>query len=337
VDSPRDLRASSRSSLIRRLRRWLRPPRRLRPTRAGWVFFALTFGVSFAALNTGNNLLYLMLSLMLAFLSLSGFFSEAALRGIHVTRRLPREIVVGRPARISLEITNAQLRVPSFAISVEDRVHEDREARERAAGRVFVLRVGPGQTEEGFYRFEAPQRGGVTFTGFSVATRFPFGLFRKSLTLENPARTLVYPELERVVAPLGSSAAREQGESLVVRRGSGADVGGLREFVNGDSARRIQWRASLRRGSLVVRDSERRQEAEIEVCLPTRGRRPGRRFEQAVSKAASQVEAALEAGHRVALRTDETFLAAGLGSRQRSRLLSFLALVEPDPTGEANS
>ena len=39
----------------------------LRPTRAGWIFFLLTFGVGFAALNTGNNLLYLVLSLMLSF------------------------------------------------------------------------------------------------------------------------------------------------------------------------------------------------------------------------------------------------------------------------------
>ena len=55
-----------------RVLRWLRPPRTLRPTRAGWAFFAITFGVGFAALNTGNNLLYLVLSLMLAFLVLSG-------------------------------------------------------------------------------------------------------------------------------------------------------------------------------------------------------------------------------------------------------------------------
>ncbi|MBW2401796.1 MAG: DUF58 domain-containing protein, partial [Deltaproteobacteria bacterium] len=46
----------------------------------------LTFGVGFAALNTGNNLLYLVLSLMLAFLVLSGVMSESALRGIRVRR-----------------------------------------------------------------------------------------------------------------------------------------------------------------------------------------------------------------------------------------------------------
>ena len=77
--------------------RW-RPPHpaashpSLRPTRAGWSFFAITLGVGFAALNTGNNLLYLVLSLMLAFLVLSGFLSESALRGLEIERVLPRDL-----------------------------------------------------------------------------------------------------------------------------------------------------------------------------------------------------------------------------------------------------
>ena len=92
MDRTRHPRAGRRSALSRRVARRLRPPRVLRPTRAGWVFFGLTFGVGFAALNTGNNLLYLVLSLMLAFLVLSGALSESALRGITVQRILPGEI-----------------------------------------------------------------------------------------------------------------------------------------------------------------------------------------------------------------------------------------------------
>ena len=81
----------------------------LRPTRAGWSFFVLTFGVGFAALNTGNNLLYLVLSQMLAFLVLSGILSEAALRGIRVERELPRDIFAGlSPNRVLLHIHNTQ-------------------------------------------------------------------------------------------------------------------------------------------------------------------------------------------------------------------------------------
>jgi len=109
------------SPLSPRVGRWLRPPRKLRPTRAGWWFFVLIFGVGFAALNTGNNLLYLVLSLMLAFLVLSGVLSESALRGISVRRRLPRELFAEAFCSVGLEITNRQQRVPSFAIVVEDR------------------------------------------------------------------------------------------------------------------------------------------------------------------------------------------------------------------------
>ena len=72
-------------------RRRFRLPRTLHATRAGWCFVVIVFGVGFAALNTGNNLLYLILSFMLSFLVLSGVFSESALRGVRIRRRLPRD------------------------------------------------------------------------------------------------------------------------------------------------------------------------------------------------------------------------------------------------------
>ena len=164
MDHPRNPRAgarpalSSRTRWLERVRRWLRPPRTLRPTRAGWAFFAITFGVGFAALNTGNNLLYLVLSLMLAFLVLSGVLSESALRGISVRRRLPRELFAETSCTVGLEITNQQRRVPAFAVQVEDRAREG-DAAQRAAGRGFALRVGPGETEPRVYRCVPGRRG----------------------------------------------------------------------------------------------------------------------------------------------------------------------------------
>ena len=92
-----------RKGLRRRLTRWLRPPRILRPTRAGWCFFAITACVAFAALNTGNNLLYRVLSLMLAFLVLSGVLSESALRGIEVRRSEPGELFAGAEGSVIVD------------------------------------------------------------------------------------------------------------------------------------------------------------------------------------------------------------------------------------------
>ena len=102
--------------LRRRLRAILRPPRTLRPPRAGWVFFALVLGVGLAALNTGNNLMYMVLALLLSFLVLSGVLSESALRGIQVRRRPPGDLYAERSTHVAIEIRNEQKRVPAFAI-----------------------------------------------------------------------------------------------------------------------------------------------------------------------------------------------------------------------------
>jgi uncharacterized protein (DUF58 family) len=338
VDHPRDPGAGGRPPLsptasrlvsaAETLRRWLRPPRTLRPTRAGWCFFAITFGVGFAALNTGNNLLYLVLSLMLAFLVLSGALSESALRGISVRRCLPGELFAGASVSVGLALSNSQRRIPAFALVVEDCV-----AREgggtRSVGRAFALRVGPGQSELRSYRLVAERRGELRFAAFHVYTRFPFGLFSKSLTLEAPQTALVYPQVEEVEALLHLGRARERGEGRAGARGGGALVAGLRDWEPGDALRRIHWPSSLRRGALAVREPEREECSEVEVRLQTAGRRPGVAFERSVCRAASEVVAFLDAGARVALRTDAECIAADSGAHQRGALLSLLARVEP--------
>src|SRR6185436_19935940 len=55
-----------------RLLRRFRPPRKLKFTREGKYFLGITLGVGFAAINTGNNLLYLLLGMLLSLIVLSG-------------------------------------------------------------------------------------------------------------------------------------------------------------------------------------------------------------------------------------------------------------------------
>ena len=69
------------------VRRRLRPPRRLSFTREGRLLVLVAIGVGFAAINTGNNLLYLLLGWLLSFILASGFLSEATMRGLRVRRR----------------------------------------------------------------------------------------------------------------------------------------------------------------------------------------------------------------------------------------------------------
>jgi uncharacterized protein (DUF58 family) len=280
-------------------------------------------------MNTGNNLMYMMLSLLLAFLVLSGVLSESALRGVRVRRRISREMFAGTPVPLVLEITNDQRRVPSFAIVVEDLLGLQVD-RAEPVGRVFALRVGPGRTETRTYRFAPSHRGDLAFAGFRVSTRFPFGLFSKAMLIEAEERSLVYPAVEKLVPMRRGTPARDWGETSGGQGGDGSQVAGLRAFASGDHLRRVHWRASMRRSTLLVRDLERDQRAEFEVLLRTRGAQPGPAFETAVSHAASEVVAHLGAGWRVGLRTDSEHIEAAEGALQRDRLLCFLARVCPD-------
>jgi uncharacterized protein (DUF58 family) len=286
-------------------------------------------------MNTGNNLMYMVLSLLLAFLVLSGVLSESALRGIAVRRRLPQEACAGTPAPVALEIHNAQRRVASFAIVVEDLVGSSPEAA-RAAGRGFVLRVGPGERVTRGYALVAPRRGPLRFAGFRVSTRFPFGLFSKAMLVPAPGELLVYPHLAPVALRARGSHAAWGRDTAGGRGGQSPEAAGLRAYAPGDPMRRVHWRSSLRRGELLVRDRERDERIEARVRLATRGAAPGDAFEARVAQAASEVAAHLDAGHRVELRTDGTHFRAGAGGLHRRRLLAFLACVAPEAEAPAD-
>ncbi len=320
---------------LRRKRRprWMQAPRTLRPTRAGWVFFAFTLGVGLAALNTGNNLLYMIHALLLSFLVLSGVMSESALRGIRVRRLLPAELVAERTAQIALEIRNEQPRIPAFAVVVEDYVGRGGDEHV-GTGRAFALRIGPGARETRSYAFAPRARGALGFTGVRVATRFPFGLFSKAMWVDLAQDALVYPALDPVDARAGRAGQPRHAEHSGGNGGASAESAGLRGYAPGDPYRRIHWRASLRRDQLLVREPEQDRRRDVTVRLATRGAAPGEAFEREVRRAASEVAAHLAAGQRVALRTDRAAFLPADGARQRALLLSFLATVEADAAAE---
>ena len=334
-DALRPRRAPSAESRTgeRARRRRLRPPRSLRATRPGWCFVAIIFGVGFAALNTGNNLLYLVLAGMLGFLVLSGLLSEAALRGIHVERRRLGAVHARMDHRVVLRIRNDQRRIAAFAISIEDRLDEG--GQRPAAGRTFALRVGPGEVVERSYVWRPERRGDHVFAGFRVSTRFPFALFVKALELPGEGEALVYPAIvPRPRVPRSDAAGRHDAEASA-RSPRGDDVAGIRDFVPGDSMRRVHWRRSLRASRLLVGERDGDAAGEIEIALRLRDGAPPEEHEEAISVAASEVVQHLDAGLHVGLRTATLRVPPGQGAGHRSELLAHLARLDVDATLQA--
>lgn len=329
MDRERNRRPSRDPGLSARRRKRLRMPRTLRATRAGWCFVVIVFGVGFAALNTGNNLLYLILSLLLAFLVLSGLLSESSLRGLRVERRLPREIFAGAPNRIGLRIHNDLSRTPSFAVSIVDLRAGGEEVEE--AGRSFALRVGPKDSIDRSYDFEPPERGDTTFVGCRLSTRFPFGLFVKSVDLDLETRALVYPRIQDLPSTEESHGTLEMGEERRRRASEGDVLSGLREYIEGDPVQRIHWRRSLHARRLIVGEREGEKSAQIEVLLAIPESLDPAEIESRISRATSEVVENLERGRQVGLRTALNRFAPDSGFAHRTDLLSFLARVKADP------
>ncbi|HEY4245134.1 MAG TPA: DUF58 domain-containing protein [Kofleriaceae bacterium] len=320
------------------MRRRLRPPRRLSFTREGRLLTVLAIGVGFAAINTGNNLLYLLLAWMLSFIIASGILSEQTLRKLTVTRRPPPRVYANEPFLMEVSIENGKPNRASYSIEVEDLV-----GRTPIDKRCYFLKVPAGKTQRTSYRHTFVRRGRYTLAGYRLATRFPFALFRKSRDLDAPLEILVYPQRVPVPRPPPRTPAR--GDATANRLGRRGEFFGLREHRTGDDRRDVHWKSSARTGRLLVREYEDEharaiviavdnalpaevREAIVDGAIAPEAAEQLAAVERAISVAASLAAAYLEAGWSVELSARGAHVPAGLGRPHEARIGRALALLE---------
>ncbi|MBI4545148.1 MAG: DUF58 domain-containing protein [Gemmatimonadetes bacterium] len=302
---------------LRDLLAWLRPPRRLRFTRAGAAFTAGAFTLGFAAINTGNNLLYLLLGAMLGAIALSGWMSEQALRGLELRRTLPRGVTAGRPAHLAYEVRNTKRLMPSFALELLER---------GLGGRAYVPEIAPRGAALARADVTFARRGVYTLGRLEIATSFPFGLFVKSRDMVLPGAIVVWPRTDREVreARPGGQRAVRSGPLPAGAAGGRSEYRGLKEYRPGDEPRDVHWRSSARLGELIVREYERDQAHTLWLCLDLRAPQ-GERAEAAVEIAAALAARAARRGERFGLATADGVIDVGTGLPQLERVLDALA------------
>jgi len=99
--------------------RWIGYRMEYKISRAGWIYFGATLLVALAALNTGNNLLFLILACLIAVILMSGILSSISLAGVELRIELPEHIFAGQTVRAVVELRNEKLMLPSFGLRVE--------------------------------------------------------------------------------------------------------------------------------------------------------------------------------------------------------------------------
>src|SRR5215831_3889746 len=88
-------------------------------TREGIIYLVAALLVGIAALNTANNLLFIILAAMLAAILMSGFGSALALRRLEVDVAVPHSAFAGRPVTVRVRLYNPRQWVPSFSVTVD--------------------------------------------------------------------------------------------------------------------------------------------------------------------------------------------------------------------------
>ena len=286
----------------------------IRLTSTGAIAIALVLTAGIVAVNSGNNLLYLLVASLLAALGLSGLLGHHNLRRVGLRLIAPDEAWAGRPVSVRAELLNSRRRLPAFLLALGE---------SPGAPSGTVLEIPPGERCEIPLTLTFPARGLQPWPERAVTSEFPFGLFRRGGLVRSPGRCLVYPSPLAVPWEIVEAAEREGDQRSHRAPGVGGDYRGLREYAPGDSISRVQWSSWLRLRRLQTK------EFESEGAPPAIYRFdavPGPGTEERLGQLAWLVRAGLRRGRSVGLDLPGQRIPPGAGSSHRRRLLAALAL-----------
>jgi uncharacterized protein (DUF58 family) len=251
----------------------VRPRRKHHIGPSSLFYLLVTSLLGVGAIQSQNNLLLLVFGVALSSIVVSGVLSGVTLSRIRVSRSIAGPAQVGLPLRIVYTVTNKGRALPAFALTLEERAPGRREAERWTdalpRSRGFIPMVRPRSSASTSVSVTPVRRGPVSLPGPRASSSFPFGIIRKSVTERQPARVLVRPRVhalrrDALADTLGEAA---WGTGRPRRRGLGDEFVGLRDYTPGDSPRRIDWRASARSESLVVRQHAHAPAPRLRIVL----------------------------------------------------------------------
>jgi len=260
-------------------------------TIGGAVIVGLIVIVGFSAWNTGNNLLFLVLSFLTGAMVVGFFVGSACLKKLDVKMRFPETVFASEPTPILVSLHNRKWLMPTFSVIAEVRGRERErsifadELKELLPEKwalklsrppivkhtldyfIFVPRRGEieNKAEHVF-----PRRGRFVIKDFELSTRFPFGFFRHRRRLSaQEAEIVIFPRLVSIEKEL-EDLPLEIGKLVANKRGSGQDLLALRDYQPMDDLRRVDWKATARTNRLIVREFSAEDDKRVTVVFDTR-------------------------------------------------------------------
>lgn len=268
--------------------------------------------MGFAAVNTGNNLLFLVVAALLGFMAVSGLVGWLNIREIRVGLDFPDEIYAGNTVFVAVRLENRKKYMPSFLLKLEAFGESLR----------FPL-LDNGSDDTGCLSVTFPKRGEVLPEKVVLSSPFPINFFIRLTTILLDSRCTVFPAPRACALPVGPGRKDTRGEALSTRKGSGGDIARIRDYSASDPLKHIHWRLSARHEELKVKELTAPAEAPLVVDIHVL---PGATLEENLSYGTFLINKAARAGRPVGLRLGRQFLRPDFTRTHRLHLLTELAL-----------
>jgi len=261
------------------VRLWSDRRLRLSLTGLGAQYLLALMAVGAFSVNTGNNLLYLVFSLMLGLFLVSGILSRRALQGLKVVDIEGGNLFARVRGGIRLRLLDqhrGRLRGLELHLGMDDTTVEPGflGATRKDGDALAVLQARAGH------------RGWSRVRALELRTRFPFGLLEKSrfIALDEPLLVLPHPR----TPPARPASWRGEGHRSLAQEGTSSPEG-ARPLRLGDAPGRVHWKRTAQRSQPWVRTFEEERPIGLHLRLDLTAWAPGRPFERELERLSGAV------------------------------------------------
>ncbi len=241
-------------------------------------------------------------------------------------------------SKVRLRTTNLGKK-PIALVTVED--YAPTELRDEGSSTSFSFSLKPGETRDNFYSLKANTFGVYSLGPIQARYEDASGLSAVKSTMEGPSVIVVLPKTTERLTHFKISPRKTKpwpGEILARKVGLGIDNYSIRQYIPGDSFRRINWRASAKspNGDLLLNEQTAELGADTIIIVDAR---PASNLvspegeslvKNSLRAAISMSDKLLRDRNRVGLVTigfDTNRIPPGYGRRQYNRLILSLIRV----------
>jgi uncharacterized protein (DUF58 family) len=276
----------------------------------GWIFILLCILMGLGAVNTANNLIYIIVAFMLGIIAVSGIFGALNLKNLSLEVGFPKEIYAGSSFPVSIKLINGRRFFPVFLV----RVYIDEQ-------QVLFPFINSADASTKFIELQLDKRGNAVLENIYVSTVFPFNFLRRCKNLKDKFNFVVFP------APISDGLYYVKNGSLNdghSAKGLESELVSVRSYYTGDSMRLIHWKATARTDSLKVKELEYTGSEPVLIEIENLGGE----LESKLSHATWLIKHFIAKGIPVGLSTAKVYIAPDNSESHKLEMLEELALYD---------